>query len=88
VSELILFKMESHVLIPEELSLSVRSPSGCSSPSVARLLEQRVAVVAARDIARGTRFGPAQGTIRIGRIDVYSTLQDNDVSIRKDVVRN
>ena len=33
-----------------------------------------------RKVVKGTRFAPASGTVRIGRLDVYSTLQDNDVS--------
>ena len=71
--------MESHVLIPEELTLRSASSPDCSSPSVARFLEQGVSVIAARDIPKGTRFTPDQGTLRIGRLDVYSTLQQNDV---------
>ena len=70
--------MESHVLMPEALSLSVQRPS--PSMSVARMLESTVAVVAAQEVAKGTRLAPATGTVRIGRLDVYSTLQDNDVS--------
>ena len=31
-------------------------------------------------VSKGTRFAPTSGTVRIGRLDVYSTLQDNDVS--------
>ena len=38
--------MESHVLMPEALSLSVQRPT--NSMSVARMLEQTVTVVAAQ----------------------------------------
>ena len=73
--------MESHVLIPEDFCLASRTAAElCSSPSVARLLEQGVAVVAAADVAKGKTFSPTDGTLRIGRLDVYSTLQDSDVS--------
>ena len=70
--------MESHVLMPEALSLSVQRPT--NSMSVARMLEQTVTVVAAQSVPKGTRFAPTSGTVRIGRLDVYSTLQDSDVS--------
>ncbi len=75
--------METHVLLPRELCLT--SPDlSCSSPSVARLLEQRVGVTvgtgADGGVAKGTRFHPAQGTVRCGRIEVYSTLPLDDVS--------
>ena len=70
--------MECHVLLPEELML--RPLGGCSSPSVARLLEQQVGVVAKSTISKGSRFHPVQGTVRCGRLEVYSTLSQDDVS--------
>ena len=76
--------MESHVLIPSELDLLARVPplnSSSTSPFlVSRLLETEVAVVAARAIPSGAALGPAQGTVRWGRLEVYSTLPKEDVS--------
>ena len=75
--------MESHVLIPSELDLLARVPplNSTSSPFlVSRLLETEVAVVAARAIPSGAALGPAQGTVRWGRLEVYSTLPKEDVS--------
>ncbi len=71
------------MLLPPELSLtsSLASSSDCSSPSVARLLEQRVGVAAGpAGLSEGARLHPATGTVRCGRIEVYSTLQEDDVS--------
>ncbi len=76
--------MESHVLLPRDLSLVSLPTSDCSSPSVARLLEQRVGVAAGEGgVEAGRRFHPAQGTVRCGRMEVYSALQQDDVSEQK-----
>ncbi|TRY78421.1 hypothetical protein TCAL_01679 [Tigriopus californicus] len=69
--------MESRVLLPEDLVLSVRINHDCSS-SVARLLEQTVGVVARVNLSQGTRFYPLQGTIRVGKLDIYSSLSNED----------
>ena len=78
--------MDCHVLLPIDLVLSVRSSaSDCSSPSVARFLEQKVGVTNGRSgkgrvIGKGEELTAGQGTVRFGRLEVYSTLAENDVS--------
>ena len=73
-------KMESHVLIPKSLTLISRPPDA-TSPSVARLLEENVGVAAGREgVAKGTRFGSAHGSVRCGKLHIYSTLPLDDVS--------
>ena len=69
--------MESLVLIHEDLVLGLRPSS--ASPSLARLLEPEVGVFTIVGVPKGTRFYPAQGTVRAGRLDIYSTLPENDV---------
>lgn len=71
--------MESHVLIPKELSLISRPPEA-TSPSVARLLEEHVGVTAREGVVKGTRFGSAHGSVRYGKLHIYSTLPLDDVS--------
>ena len=72
--------METHVLIPPEFKLKVSSSSNCSSPAVAKLLEQQVTVVSNVELPKGVQIHPAQGTVRCGKLDIYSTLPENDVS--------
>lgn len=73
--------MECHVLIPDSLMLMPRPLSGCSSPSVARLLEQEIMVGTRVPIPKGTKFHSLEGTVKFGKLDVYSTLPEDDVSI-------
>ena len=68
------------MLIPPEFKLKVRPSSQCSSPSVAKLLEQQVTVVSNVELPKGVQIHPAQGTVRCGKLDIYSTLPENDVS--------
>lgn len=75
--------MESHVLIPNDLVLSVRATSDSAS-TIARLLEPVLTVTAACDLAKGTRLHPAQGSVRCARLEVYSSLPTNDVSKRME----
>ena len=72
--------METNVLIPRELALKVCEVATFSS--VAKLLEHQVSVVTKVDLPKGVRIHPAQGTVRCGRLDVYSSLPSNDVSCR------
>ena len=73
--------METHVLIPPEFMLRVRPSSlQCSSPAVAKLLEQQVAVVSTVELPKGLNIHPAQGTVRCGKLEIYSMLPENDVS--------
>ena len=72
--------METHVLIPPEFMLKVKPNLQCSSPAVAKLLEQQVAVVSTVELPKGLQIHPAQGTVRCGKLEIYSTLPENDVS--------
>ena len=73
--------METHVLIPHPLILKVRPSANCSSPSIAKLLEQQVSVTSTVELPKGWQIHPAQGTLRCGKLEVYSTLNDDNVSI-------
>ena len=73
-----IIKMETHVLIPPEFMLKVRPSS--QSPAVAKLLEQQVSVISCVPLAKGVQIHPLQGTVRCGKLDIYSTLAENDVS--------
>ena len=48
--------------------------------AVAKLLEQQVTVVSNVELPKGVQIHPAQGTVRCGKLEIYSTLPDNDVS--------
>ena len=52
----------------------------CVAFTLARAMSDLLMLKTVRKVVKGTRFAPASGTVRIGRLDVYSTLQDNDVS--------
>jgi hypothetical protein len=67
--------METCVLIPQELALVV-VPSGANI-----LYEQLVSVWSKKEIEKGTLLYPFQGTIRIDKLDTYSKVNDDDVSI-------
>lgn len=81
--------METFVLIPKELSLVLcEKESGTSSamlpqhqaPSENVRKEASAAVWSNSRITRGTRFLPFQGTVRLDKLDVFGTLDRNDVS--------
>jgi hypothetical protein len=80
--------METCVLIPQEFSLVLTagpSPAvAATSPAVDRnankLPEMRVNVWTNARIPQGTLIYPFQGTIRLDKLEVYSYLDDNDVS--------
>lgn len=67
-------KMETLVLIPQELSLALR-------PGGARGREASVSVWTSAEIQRGSLLYPFQGTIRIDKLHVYSYVPEHDVSI-------
>ena len=80
--------METHVLLPPELILSVRPKSeDCTSPVVARFLEQSVTVVTRIRLEKGFQIHPApiNSTVRSGKLDIYSTLPTNDVSNSNEI---
>ena len=69
------------MLLPHGLALLPLPASDCSSPSVARLLEQRVGVTVRVAMARGDTIEADRGTVRWGKLEVYSTLSKDDVSV-------
>jgi hypothetical protein len=78
--------MECHVLMPRELELVVRRPSG-GFHEVGRLLEPSVGVAARVGVSKGDRFTPVGGTgvqstcsVRCARVEIYSQLGSEDVS--------
>lgn len=74
------------MLIPPELILAVRPKSeDCTSPVVARFLEQSVSVVARVQLKKGFQIHPAPigATVRSGKLDIYSTISSTDVSYLK-----
>ena len=71
------------MLMPPELILVVRPKSeDCTSPVVARFLEQSVSVVTRVRLEKGFQLHPAPSgaTVRSGKLDIYSTLSAHDVS--------
>ena len=67
------------MLLPAEFYLNRKSSS--DSPFVTRLLEEKVTVTSATFIEKGHKFHPLEGTVRWGKLDVFSTLDKNDVNI-------
>ena len=71
------------MLMPPELILSVRTkPEDCSSPAVARFLEQSVTVLTRVRLEKGFQLHPAPSgaTVRSAKLDIYSTIPAHDVS--------
>ena len=71
------------MLMPPELILAVRPKSeDCTSPVVARFLEQSVSVVTRVRLEKGFKLHPAPfgATVRSGKLDIYSTIPEHDVS--------
>lgn len=66
--------METCVLIPQELALAVTASGGRASK------EPSVSVWSTMRIPQGSLCYPFQGTIRIDKLDVYSQLDESDVS--------
>ena len=69
--------METYVLIPPELRLKVRP--NLQSPSIAKLLEPCVSIVSTVDLPKGLKLHPAQGTVRCGKLELYSTFEEREV---------
>jgi hypothetical protein len=84
--------METCVLIPPEFSLVLRPRENGITTSIcngykrkqdknsSRMYEMGVCVWSNQHIRKGNCFLPFQGTIRLDRLEVYSLLDDNDVS--------
>lgn len=66
--------METCVLIPQEFSLCIRTQDKNSNG------DPEVSVWSNSSIAQGSLCYPFQGTIRIDKLDVYGTLDEEDVS--------
>lgn len=67
--------METCVLIPQEFALAATAAGARHSA------EQQVSVWSTRYIQKGTLCYPFQGTVRIDKLDIYSYVKDEDVSI-------
>ncbi|KAK7790400.1 hypothetical protein R5R35_010751 [Gryllus longicercus] len=82
--------METCVLIPQEFSLVLTASPAAATAAVDRnanrLPEMRVNVWTNARIPQGTVIYPFQGTIRLDKLEVYSYLDDNDVSTRTRVL--
>lgn len=77
--------METCVLIPREFSLVLTSDqSSCrnlfKNDSGTLVADVRISVWSNVFIPSGTLIYPFQGSIRFDKIDLYSLLDDNDVS--------
>lgn len=66
--------METCVLIPQEFSLVVTAAGARNSG------EQVVSVWSTTRIKQGTLYHPFQGTVRIDKLNIYSYINDDDVS--------
>lgn len=66
--------METQVLIPQEFSLVLTAPGGKKSR------EQVATVFTTARIPQGTVLYPFQGTVRTDKLEIYSYLDEHDVS--------
>lgn len=78
--------METCVLIPKEFSLVLASDQKSCKNHIKNETNQivtdvRISVWSNVFIPAGTLIYPFQGSIRFDKIDLYSLLDDNDVSI-------
>lgn len=74
--------METCVLIPQEFALTLTASGAKHSR------EQIVSVWSTNRIPQGTVYYPFQGTVRIDKLEVYSSTDEEDVSYRKYVIDN
>lgn len=66
--------METCVLIPQDFSLVVTTPGAHHSG------EQMVSVWTSTRIKQGALYYPFQGTVRFDKLNVFSYLNEKDVS--------
>lgn len=66
--------METQVLIPQEFSLVLTAPGGKKSR------EQVASVFSSARIQQGTVIYPFQGTVRTDKLEIFSYLDEHDVS--------
>ena len=67
--------METCVLIPQEFSLALTSAENYKN-----FREQVASLFTTTSISQGKLFYPSQGTIRLDKLDLYSIIDDDDVS--------
>lgn len=72
--------METCVLIPKELSLQAVPVTGSQRSNKRRVQEPEITVMTNVNVSRGTLIYPFQGTVRMDKLDVFSFLDDTDVS--------
>lgn len=66
--------METCVLIPQEFSLAMTAAGARNSG------EQSVSVWSSTRIKQGELYYPFQGTVRIDKLNIYSYVENEDVS--------
>lgn len=72
--------METCVLIPQEFSLVVTAAGARNSG------EQVASVWTTTRIKQGSLYYPFQGTVRIDKLNVYSYISEEDVSIHHSLL--
>lgn len=74
--------METCVLIPKELSLQAVLPVAnvMQRSNKRHNAEPEITVMTNVNVPRGTLIYPFQGTVRMDKLDVFSFLDDTDVS--------
>lgn len=73
--------METCVLIPKELSLQAVPVANVQRSNNNRHhAEPEITVMTNVNVPRGTLIYPFQGTVRMDKLDVFSFLDDTDVS--------
>lgn len=77
--------METCVLIPSEFSLVLTTSTDRNAN---KFYEMGVRVWSNQFITKGYRFYPFQGTIRLDKLEVYSYLDEKDVSIHHYYIGN
>ena len=68
--------MDTCVVIPEEFSLVLTL-----HPNPKNILEMNVALWSNTTLPAGSKFTPDDGKVRLDKLEVYSYLEENDVSI-------
>lgn len=68
--------METQVLIPQEFSLVLTAPGAKNSR------EQVASVFSSVRIPQGALLYAFQGTVRTDKLEIYSYIDENDVSIK------
>lgn len=75
--------MDTYVVIPEEFSLVLTL-----HPNPKNVLEMNVALWSNQTLSTGSRFYPDQGTVKLDKLEVYTKLCDDDVSILIFIIAN